>query len=114
MTTPVADWTIEVVCTDRGSHARRRLTSVRKVQTHDGEIARTMPSSWGPDDAWQSWAPPMKEAEPGDSESRSSYTFTCPRCHRKVNIKASRWWEAVRRVVTETDLTEIDLSVLFS
>jgi hypothetical protein len=108
----MSDWLIKVVCTDRGRHKRARLCDVRKVTDHNGVVRRSMTGPVVSSGSWQ-FPDPAAEANAGPfSDSRSSYKFDCPRCSRHLSIDQKRWWDALKVVVTQTDATEIDISVL--
>jgi len=102
-----SDWLIPVICTDRGQHTRLRLADVRRVTQSDGSIRRSMTY---PATSF-SFVPPEPDAEPS-SVSRTSYRFYCPGCGRHPSILQNRWWDAMWHAVTETDVVEIDISLL--
>lgn len=99
------DWTIGIVCTDRGQHKRTRLTTAGERYYKDGRPEMFMSH------ALRNFAPPMADAEDGTRISRHSYVFRCPLCGRMPTIHRDRWWAGVRRA-HEAGLAEIDLSVI--
>jgi hypothetical protein len=107
MNEPTLEWWLPIVCTDRRRHKRTRLATVKGYRESDGSISKTMGRR-------DSWTPPLgDDAEPGEPFSpRSSYGFYCRRCHRNPQFRREDWWELVRHVITETRLTELDLSRL--
>lgn len=102
-------WKVAVVCTDRGAHRRVRITDVSRRVREDGTAVHQM---WQPGSGSAWWNPPDPGAAQKGGESRTSYEFRCPRCGRHVQVRADRWWSAVKTLVTTTDLNEIDVSLL--
>lgn len=95
------EYRVGIVCTDRGQHARFRLTMARREA--DG--------SHGMTHAFRYFASPMRNAEPGSMMGRSSYVFRCPACPRTPQVKAARWWQLVDEM-RAAGFTELDISLL--
>jgi hypothetical protein len=91
---------VAIVCTDKGQHRRRRLTT-----------ARLHWSDRGMSFAFQHFAPPMRDAEPRSLVGRESYTFVCPTCQRTPQIKAEAWWRLLESWA-EAGHAEFDISLL--
>ena len=109
------EWTVFVVCTDRGQHASVAITRINGLLNADGERSRHMPLLEAKGGI-PPWYPPDNEAREGEGVSRSSYQFGCPKCGRHVRVDRDRWWDSVRRLVTEVGLgaglDSIDISLL--
>lgn len=95
------EWTIAVVCTDKGQHPRNRL--FRVAWWPDG----TMTS--GPVSA--NLQPPSDDIRPGEAGSRTSYVITCPRCARTPQFAAERY-AAVMSGARAAGLHVLDVSRL--
>lgn len=95
------DYFVWIVCTDRGRHDRVLLTTAR----------RELDGTRGMNFALRYFAPPWEDAESESGMAREAYTFRCPRCTRKPQIKADRWWAAVEALV-RADLDDLDVSLL--
>jgi hypothetical protein len=88
---------IAIVCTDRGQHRRRRLTTAKLWP--GGHIGLSSFRGMLPNEG----------ARPGDKMNRDAYRFWCPLCPRKPQIKKSRLWELLD-AACQAGLAEFDLS----
>jgi hypothetical protein len=105
------EWSVGVICTDGGQHQRTRLATVDGIRHPDGTISKHIDG--GPvDSSLKSWHEPDPTAEPGSVVSRDSYGFYCHRCGRNPKLTPDKFWTLIQRVVTETTLTDVDLSRL--
>lgn len=92
-----------IVCTDRGQHERCQISMARRDEDEGG--------AFGMSHALRSWAPPKKDAEPGDGNSRASYDLRCPRCNRTTRVGEQKWISAIDEA-WRAGLPEVDLSLL--
>ncbi len=83
------DWTIEIVCTDRGQHKRTWMTRFR----WGGGGWTSVRGYREPSPKHDMFGPPDLRAEPGDALSRQSFGFACSRCSRSPKINRVRWIE---------------------
>ncbi|MGV9426602.1 hypothetical protein ACWDO7_20235 [Streptomyces sp. NPDC003656] len=95
------EYRVAIVCTDKGQHARVRLTMARREA--DGSHGMTY--------AFMYFASPMRDAKAGSMIGRNSYIFRCPACPRTPQVEATRWWQIVDEM-RAAGFTELDVSLL--
>lgn|SRR5690625_4213650 len=100
------NWSIEVVCTDRGQHKRTWITRM----SNDGDGWRSV--IVGKQVKHDMFGPPLHDAPEGGPTSREAYGFACSRCNRWPRIAGSRWialMDGARRVGhVEFDVSYLD------
>jgi hypothetical protein len=95
------DFFVQVVCTDKGQHARTLLTTAR----------RELGGGHGMNFALRHFAPPDPDAKPHTAQGHDAYVFTCPRCSRAPHIGKDRWWQAIDDL-GRLSVDELDISLL--
>lgn len=95
------DFSVYVVCTDRGQHTRTMLSTAR----------RELDGIHGMNHALECFAPPDPDAKPHTATGHDAYTFWCPRCGRTPHIRSDRWWQAIDDL-GRLGVDELDISLL--